>query len=165
MKQIVEHKKLSAARGILLIALLIAALIGLDYFCARLLPRVIGVRAASLLFWVFGGVIALAMLRVYVVKFIYELTDDVLRLERSYGKRPRHIEDIYLNRIFFVGDPAEAKQRCPNARRVSATREDAGFPTVAVLYRTSDGNGLALIQPNEELRAKLEERARENRKK
>lgn len=165
MKQIIEHKKLSALHGVLLIVALIAALIGLDYLCARVLPGLVGVKAASILFWVFGGAIALGMLHVYVVKFVYELTGDVLRLSRSYGKRPRHIEDIYLRQILFVGDPETAKQRSPKARKVSATRRDAPFPVTAVVYKTSDGDGMALIQPNEELKGKLEACARENKKK
>lgn len=165
MKQVVEHRRLSAAQGVLLIVALIAALIGLDYLSARLLPRLIGVRAASLAFWILGGAIALWMLHVYVVKYVYELTDDLLRLNRSYGKRPRHIEDIYLRQILFVGPPEAARQRHPKARKVSATRRDAPYPITAVVYKTSDGESMALIQANEELKAKLADWARENKKK
>ena len=165
MKQVVEHKRLSALHGILLIVGLVAALVALNLLCGWVLARWIGYDPAMLAFWVLGGLIALVLLRVYIVKYVYELTEDVLRLNRSYGKRPRHIEDIYLRQIVQVGDPEEAKRRHPHARRVSATRRDAEFPVTAVVYRTADGEGLALIQANEQLRAKLEQCVRANRKK
>ena len=164
MKQTVEHKRLRAWQGVLLIAGLVAALIGLDYLCARVLPRVIGVLPASILFWVLGGAIALWMLHVYVVKYVYELNPDVLRLNRSYGKRPRHIEDIYLRQIVFVGTPEEAKRRHPRARRVSAVRKGAELPVTAVVYKSSDGERVALIQANAELKQKLEETVRSKKR-
>lgn len=165
MKQTVEHEKLGALKGILLIVGLVAVLFILNFLCGAFLARWIGYNPASLVFWVLGGAIALWMLHVYVVKYVYELTEDVLRLSRSYGKRPRHIEDVYLRRIVYVGDPAEAKRRYPHARKVSATRRDSKLPAAAVVYRTSDGEGMALIQPDGALRARLEECARTNRKK
>ena len=165
MKQIVEHRRLGAAQGVLLIAVLVAALIGLDYLSAQVLPRWIGARPASLMFWVLGGVVALWVLHEFIVKYVYELSGDILRLSRSYGKRPRHIEDIYLRQIVFVGDPQEAKQRHPKARRVSAKRREKALPVTAVVYKKAEGEGVALIQANEELRARLEACARENRRK
>ena len=159
MKQTVEHKKLSALRGVLLIAGLVAALAALDILCVRVLARWIGAQPAALAFWILGGLIALWMLHVYVVKYVYELNPDVLRLNRSYGKRPRHIEDIYLRQIVFVGTPEEAQRRHPRARRVSAE-----LPVTAVVYKSSDGERVALIQANAELKQKLEETVRSKKR-
>ena len=160
MKQIVEHKKLGAIRGILLIAGLVAGLIVLNYLCLYHLSALIGYQPASLAFWILGGAVALWLLRVYVMKFEYEMDADVLRLNRSYGKRPRHIEDIYLNRLLYVGAPDEAKRRYPKARRVSAMHGSVDLPVTAVVYRTADSVHMALIQANDELRARLMERAK-----
>ncbi len=165
MKQIVERKKLGALQGIALILGLVAVLVILNFLCGAFLARWIGYNPASLVFWILGGGIALWMLHVFIVKYVYELTDDVLRLNRSYGKRPRHIVDIYLRQIAFVGDPAEARRRYPHARKTSATRGGVDLPIVAVVYRTADGEDMALIQANPELRAKLEGCAKANRKK
>ena len=165
MKQTVERKRLSALQGVGLILGLVAVLVILNFLCGTFLARWIGYNPASLVFWILGGGIALWMLHAYIVKYVYELTDDVLRLNRSYGKRPRHIEDIYLHRIKFVGEPEEAKKRFPEAKKVSATRGGVDLPVTAVVYRTADGEGIALIQANAELKAKLEECVRANRKK
>ena len=120
MKQIVEHKKIGVLHGILLVVGLIAVLMLLNYLVLGYLAVHIGNNASSLAFWVLGGLIAWAVLRIYIVKYSYELDDDVLRLNRAYGKRERHIEDIYLNRLLFMGTPDEAKKKFPNARRVKA---------------------------------------------
>ena len=160
MKQVVEHKKIGAIQGILLIVGLVAILIVLNFLCGNYLSALIGYQPASLAFWVFGALIAMQMLRVYVVKYEYEMNADVLRLNRSYGKRPRHIEDIYLNRLLFVGDPEEAKQRHPKARKVSAMHGNVDLPVTAVVYRTADDTHMALIQANDELKARLMERAK-----
>ena len=160
MKQIVEHKKLGPVQGILLIVGLVATLIVLNFLCVYYLSALLGYQPASLVFWVIGGLIAWQMLRVYVMKFEYELSADVLRLNRSYGKRPRHIEDIYLNRLLFVGDPDEAKRRYPKAKRVTAKHGSVDLPVTAVVYKTSDDARVALIQANDELKARLMETAK-----
>lgn len=165
MKQIVERKRLGPVRGALLILGLVAVLVILNFLCGAFLARWIGYNPASLVFWILGGCIALWMLHAYVVKYVYEMDADVLRLSRSYGKRPRHIADIYLRQIRFVGDPEAAKKRFPRAKKLSATRGGVDIPVLAVVYRTADGEGLALLQANAELQAKLEEHARANRKK
>lgn len=165
MKQIVERKRLSAIQGVLLILGLVAVLVILNFLCGVFLARLIGYNPASLVFWILGGGIALWMLHVYIVKYVYELDSDILRLSRSYGKRPRHIADIYLRQIKFVGDPEEAKKRFPQARKLSATRGGVDIPITAVVYKTSDGEALALLQANPELKSKLESRAKANRKK
>ena len=161
MKQIVAHKKIGALHGILLVLGLTAALILLNYLVLGFLSTYIGNNASSLAFWALGGLIAWAVLRVYVVKYSYELGDDVLRLNRAYGKRERHIEDIYLRQLVFLGAPDEAKRRYPNAKKVKAVRSGAEDPVVALAYKTSDGHRIALIQANSALKAALKARMKE----
>ena len=155
MKQVVEHKKLGVLQGILLIVGLVAVLLILNYLCLYYLSALVGYQPASLVFWLFGALIAWQMLRIYVVKYIYEMNADVLRLNRSYGKRPRHIEDIYLNRLLYVGDAEEAKRRYPKARKVSAMHGSVDLPVTAVVYKTANDTHMALIQANDALRQKL----------
>ena len=160
MKQVVEHKRLGAIRGILLIVGLVATLFVLNFLCMYYLSALLGYQPASLVFWVLGAVIALQLLRVYVVKYEYEMSADVLRLNRSYGKRLRHIEDIYLNRLLFVGDPEDAKRRYPKAKKVSAKHGNVDLPVTAVVYKTADDTHMALIQANDALKERLMERAK-----
>ena len=160
MKQVVERKRLGVIRGILLIVGLVATLFVLNFLCIYYLSALLGYQPASLVFWVIGAVIAWQMLRVYVMKYEYEMTADVLRLNRSYGKRPRHIEDIYLNRLLFVGDLEEAKRRYPKAKKVTANHGSVDLPVTAVVYKTSDDTHVALIQANDELKARLMAKAK-----
>ena len=160
MKQIVGHRKIGPVRGILLILGLIVALMAVNYVCLYYLSPLIGYQPASLVFWIIGALIAMQMLRIFVMKFEYELNADLLRLNRKYGKRPRHIEDIYLNRLLFVGEADEAKKRYPKAKKVTAMHASADLPVTAVVYRTADDIHVAHLQLNDEMKRRLLERAR-----
>ena len=161
MKQIVAHKKLSPLHGFLLVLGSLAVLLVMNNLVQGLLTRAVGFTAANLIFWRIGALMALWVLRVYVVKYIYELTPDLLRLIRAYGKRARHIEDVYLSQLVFVGSPEEAKRRWPEAKRVRAVHARGDEAVTAVVYRTAGGMRTALIQANPALKAKLVERLRE----
>ena len=159
MKQIVGHKEIGALKGVLLVLGLVVLLV-VNELCLYFLSALIGFMASSLVFWVIGALIAMWMLRVYVMKFEYELSADVLRLNRSYGKRPRHIEDVYLNRMLYVGDVAGAKKRYPKAKKVTAYHSNVDLPCTAVVYKTADDVHMAVLQANDELKARLMERAK-----
>ena len=164
MKQVVGHKKLNDLAGIALILGLVAALILLNYLVIDLLAARAGATAASIGFWVLGGLLAWLVLRVYIVTYSYEIGADVLRLCRHYGKRERFIEDVYLNQIEFVGTVEEAKAKYPRAKTVSAVHGSEKTPITAIVYKTADGERLARIQANEELKKLLVEQVKANRK-
>lgn len=155
MKQIVAHKKLSALQGVLLVLGLVIALILLNYVALGLLATRIGNNASSIAFWIFGCLIVWALLQIYVVKYSYELGDDVLQIIRSYGKREPFVENIYLRQLLFMGAPEEARKRWPNAKRIKAVRRGAQDPVIALVYKTSEGNRIALLQANDEIKAAL----------
>lgn len=157
MKQIVAHKKIHPVVGVLIIILLLGFLLVLNYLLGFLVPLV-GRTAAEVFFWLVGAVIAWWFLRTYVVKYSYEMTEDVLRLSRMYGKRERFIADIYLNRLLYVGTLEEAKKRNPDAKTVRALQATSKIPVTAVAYKTSSDTCIALIQADEELKAKLLQR-------
>lgn len=157
MKQIVAHKKLHPAIGVLIIVLLVAFLLALNWLLGFLIPLV-GRTVSEIIFWAIGALLAWWFLRTYVVKCSYEMTEDVLRLNRMYGKRERFIADIYLNRMLYVGTLEEAKKRNPNAKIVRALQATSKIPVTAVAYKTSSDISIALIQADEELLARLKER-------
>ena len=164
MKQVVGHKKITPMRGFLVVLALVAALVLINYFVLDYLAGWIGYTAASIGFWIIGILLALYVLRVYVVRYGYEIDGGVLRLTRSYGKRERFIEDIYLRQIVFTGAPEAAKKRWPENRRVRALYCRSELPTLAVVYKSGDGVKTALIQADAETKAQLEAAAKENRK-
>lgn len=160
MKQVVAHKKLGALQGALVILGLLAVLIALNYLSGTVLARWIGANPAALIFWLLGALVAWQVLRVYIVRYCYTLDSGLLRLTRAYGKRERHIEDIYLNQLLFVGDPLEAKKRFPGAKKLRALHVSAQQPVTAVVYKNPSGLRVALIQANEEIKAQLRNQLR-----
>lgn len=161
MKQIVKHKKLSTLHGILLVAGLILALILMNYLVLGLLATRIGNNASSLAFWVLGGLIAWTVLRIYILRYTYLMDDEVLQINRAYGKRERHIENVYLHQMVFVGKPEEAQKRYPNAAKVRAIHAKGEHLTMAVVHRVSQGHRILLFQPNDEILAALKAKVKE----
>lgn len=164
MKQVVGHKKLNDFAGIALVLGLVAVLILLNYLVIDLLAARIGATAASIGFWVLGGLLAWLVLRVYIVTYTYETGAGVLRLCRHYGKRERFIEDIYLNQIEFVGTEEEAKAKYPRTKTVSAVHGSDKTPVTAVAYKTADSVRIARIQANDELKGLLVDQVKANKK-
>lgn len=162
MKQIVAHKKLGALQGLLLVVGLVLLLVFVNYVAVDLLAKLLGYTASAVIFWVLGGLLAWQVLRIYVVSLVYELGSDVLRLSRKYGKRERCIDDIYLSRIIYVGEPAQAKKRYPNAVKVNAVHAGCKDPAIAVVYQNSGNTRVALLQANDELKDSLTRRVRAN---
>lgn len=146
MKQIAAHKKLSVLHGLLLIFGLVALLLVLNYVILNYIAGRFGYTAASISFWVIGGLIALWMIRTYILMYTYEISGNVLRICRKYGKRERFIEDIYLNRIVRITTPEEAKRKEKNAKVVRAVHSAVKTEKTAVIYKTSAGTQIAILQ-------------------
>ena len=155
MKQIVAHKKLGAVQGGLIVLGLFALLLLINYVAIALLAKFLGYTAASLGFWILGGLVAWQVLRVYIVSFVYDMDSNVLRLSRKYGKRERFIEDIYLNNLLYIGSYDEVKKRYPQAKKVSAVHAGVKDSITAIVYQTSSGVRIARIQASPELRNML----------
>ena len=167
MKQSIGHKKLKPLQGVLLIIGLFAALILLNYVAidfvglwfSRISERA-GTIAGLVAFWGLGGGIALQVLRVYVARVGYTMNEDLLRMSRFYGKRERHIEDVYLNQLLFVGTLADAQKRFGKLRCTKATHPSCKLPRTALVYKTSSGTHMALIQADEDMKAALTQRVK-----
>ena len=167
MKQSIGHKKLNPLQGLLLIVCLLAILFLVNYLAidlfgawfSRISERA-GVLAGLVAFWAIGGFIALQVLRVYVARIDYTMNEDLLRMSRFYGKRERHIEDVYLNQLLFVGAPEDAQKRFGKLRCTRATHPSCKLPRTALVYKTSSGTRMALIQADEDMKAALTQRVK-----
>lgn len=162
MKQIVAHKKFNTPQGLLLVLGLAAALVLLNYVAINFIAAWIGYLDARagyvvgcLAFWGLGGLLAWQVLRVYVSRVSYELGDEVLRLCRLYGKKERFIEDIYLSRLLFVGSREDAQGRYGKLPLTRALHPSGKLPVTALVYKTSAGTRMALIQADAALKAAL----------
>ena len=167
MKQIVEHKKLGPVKGLLLILGLAAVLVLLNYVAINLIATGfshISARAGSIAglvsFWGVGGLLAWQVLRVYVARVSYTLGEDVLRLCRMYGKRERHIADVYLSQLLFVGSPEDARKRYGKLNCDKALHPSCKLPATALVYRNASGTRVALIQADEDMKAALTKRVK-----
>ena len=167
MKQSIGHKKLNPLQGVLLIVGLFAALILLNYaaidFVGQWFSRIserAGAIAGLVTFWGLGGGVAFQVLRVYVARVSYAMTEDLLRMSRFYGKRERHIEDVYLNQLLFVGAPEEARKRYGKLRCTRATHPSCKLARTALVYKNSAGTRMALIQADDALKAALTQRVK-----
>ena len=165
MKQSIGHKKLNPLQGLLLILGLAAVLILLNYVAinlvaawfSRLSPRA-GTIAGLVTFWGVGGGVALQVLRVYIARVSYTMTEDLLRMSRFYGKRERHIEDVYLSQLLFVGSPEDARKRYGKLNCDKALHPSCKLPATALVYRNASGTRVALIQADEDMKAALTKR-------
>ena len=167
MKQSIGHKKLNPLQGLLLIVCLLAILFLVNYLAidlfgawfSRISERAGGL-AGLVAFWVIGGFIALQVLRVYVARISYTLTEDLLRMSRFYGKRERHIEDVYLSQLLFVGAPEDAQKRFGKLSCIKATHPSCKLGRTALVYKNSSGTRMALIQADEALKTALTQRVK-----
>ena len=167
MKPSIGHKKLNPLQGVLLIVCLMAILFLVNYLAidlfgawfSRISERAGGL-AGLIAFWAIGGFIALQVLRVYVARISYTLTEDLLRMSRFYGKRERHIEDVYLSQLLFVGAPEDAQKRFGKLSCIKATHPSCKLGRTALVYKNSTGTRMALIQADEALKTALTQRVK-----
>lgn len=158
MKQTVYNRKLSDFQGFLVVMGLVIVLIALNYLVIDVLANILGYTAASIGFWVVGIIVGLWVFHEFIEAYQYEMDEDILRLNRAYGKRTRHIEDIYLSRLIYIGNPAEAAAKNPQARRVKAFHKKCKIAQTAVVYDSSAGRRMAILNLNDELLAELKKK-------
>lgn len=158
MKQTVYNRKLSDFQGFLVVLGLVIALVICNYLVIDVLAKFLGYTAASIGFWVIGILLGLWVFHEFIEAYQYELGEDVLRLNRAYGKRTRLIDDIYLSQLIFVGEIDSAMAKNPNAKCVKAYHKKCPIPVSAVVYDSASGRKMALIQANAEILAGLKKK-------
>lgn len=153
LRQTIQNRQPKGLQGAGLVLLVALASIAGSAFFTRMQAR-LGAWASAL-FIAYGCAIAWFLLNWYALSFVYTATDDVLRICRAYGKRERFAADIWLNRVEAWGTPEAMKQRYPQAKVLNATRSQCEFEPLALVYRDSDALNIAVIQPDDAMRAHL----------
>ncbi len=156
MQQKIQNRKLPAWAGILLVLGIAAFLLVLSQVCAWL-SQATGTSLGMFLFWGAGAGAAWLLLNRVVMGYTYTYNGLVLRVERTYGSRSRFAEDVNLRRLKGMGTLEEMKARFPGAKVFRATRRQCPLPELAVAYADGDRVRIAVLQPEEALRAKLME--------
>ena len=153
LEQRLRNRQPGPLKGLVLVLLIALAALAGSAFFTLLEPR-LG-TLASVLFFAYGCAIAWYLLNWYVLTIVYTANADCLRICRAYGKRERFAADVWLNRVVAWGEPAAMKQRYPGARVFRATRAQCEFEPLALVYKTSDSTAIAVIQPDDAMRAHL----------
>lgn len=149
-EQRVEHRSMKGVRGFALVALTaLAVLAGSSFFA--FLERYIG-NAASLLFILYGCLIAWLLLDRFVLSFVYSCSNGCLRVRRAYGKRQRPMADVWLNGVQACGSLDDMRKRFPGAKVHRAVKQGCPIEPLAVAYNDAGKTAILLLQPDEPLR-------------
>lgn len=161
--QKVQSPRLSVLKGIGAVTGIIAVIFAASVITSLLVP-LIGSMGATIIFWAVGVLAALWTMRRFVLSFSYGLGPNVLRVAYAYGRYERVMTDIYFNNILNAGSLEDMRARYPNARVNRATRPACSIPELAVAARDNGVPAIYLLQPDDVIRAAIEETAKKNRK-
>lgn len=166
MRQRLANPKLKWWQGILLILGIVLFLFAVQ-FAAAAYTFYSGFEnapiQASVAFLIVGIVLAFLVIRNFIMEYEYTLEGLTFRIDRIYGgMRPRMAIQIITRKITFVGTPEDAQTKYPGAHPSGYTRSKSGIEVLAVAYADKNGVRLLNLQPDEPLRARLYEIAREN---
>ena len=162
LEQRLQNRQPDAIQGIgVVLGAALAAFAG-SALCTRLEP-LIGAMSSAL-FIAYGCAVAWFLLNWFAMSYIYTASGDCLRLCRSYGKRERFIADIRFGQVTAYGAPEELKRRFPGARVVRATRRQCDFAPLALAYKADGRDCIAVLQPDDAMRAHIVAGIRGNKK-
>ena len=153
-QQTVKGREIGAIKGILLVIAILAALLVLSFVCS-ILNVYVSNLAGTIVFWAAGAALAYLVMRNVIMSYLYTHNGMVMRIERCYGRKPRFIEDVSVRHLNGIGTLAEMKAKFPNAGVVRATIRRCDIPELAVAYTNAEGQRIAVIQPDEEMRKRL----------
>ena len=164
MRQRVSNPKLRSWQGILLIVGIVFILMVFQFFASvvsYMTGDIDNYGIASIAFWIFGGVIALYLVRTFIMEYEYSIEGINFRIARIYsGLRPREALTVITRSIEAVGTPEEIQGKYPDSHPYVFTRKRADVPVTAVAYLQDGRLKVIHIQPEGELLARLTECAK-----
>ena len=163
-QQKIQNPPVKPLAGLAAVAVILAVLAA-DLLLSRLLARALGEAAGAVIFWALGLGVALLSLRRFVLSYSYIMSGQLIRVSFAYGRYERVMSDLYFANLLYLGTPAQAKERFPGARVNRAALKRCPLETVAAVYRDGGKPAVYLLQPDDEIRARLEETFRRARRK
>lgn len=152
-RQEIRDQSLKGLKGVgLVLAVLVAAMLGSTVF--TLLGKAIG-DMASIGFIAYCCVLAWFLLSYYVMGFVYVTDGNCLRVFRTYGKRERHMCDVWLGCVQAYGEPEKVQKRFEGAGIDRATKKQCALEVFALAYTTGGKVRVLHIQPDEPLKATI----------
>ena len=153
MIQEVRGKSLAGLRGVAVVAGVVAAI----WLLSRLLTVLqafIGYTAASILLWLCGILLALWILRRFVMGYRYELNGEELALGRLYGRRVRFMDRLLLRSAVACGSLENMKKRWPDAEVERAVCGNCPMEEMAVVFK-ADSVKIVVLQPDDAFRSAI----------
>lgn len=158
MRQRLSNPKLKWWQGVLLILgivflLMAGELVGatVEYMYKGKYSYII----ASVGFWLFGGIIALAVVRSTILEYEYTIEGLALRIDRYYSSKPRFAQEIILRNVVFAGTLTEAEDKYPSAPKTAYLRARNKTAELAVAFKDGDKIRIVRLQPEEQIREKI----------
>ena len=153
LRQRVENPRPGGLWGVALV-LSVAAAVALSSRLFGWLSRWLGVWASAG-FIASGCALAWFLMYWYVLSYGYSLDGSRLEVVRRYGRYERMATQVWLSRVQAVGEPEEIKRRFPGASVERATRRGCALEPLAIAYLNGEKQAILVIQPEDELRARL----------
>lgn len=160
MQQRVSNPKLKWWQGIMLIVGIVVMLMAFQFIAAVVSYMITGNMynnaVASLAFWLFGGFIALQLVRRFIMDYIYSVEGITFKIYRVYaGGKPREALSIVTRSVLAVGTPEEIEGKFPGSHPHVYTRSKAAIDVCAVAYGDEGRVRVLHIQADENIRQKL----------
>ncbi len=150
--------KIKALEGVaIVLGLLAAALV--DSFVSAILTEYVNEILSVIVFWAVGIGLALWVIRKYVLGYSYSMNTKLVRVAYSYGRRERVMIDIYFANVLACGEYDAMRQAYPDARITRAARSSCDLEKLTVACRDNGKVGLFVLQPDDEIRAALQDAA------
>jgi len=169
MQQRISNPKLKWWQGILLIVGIVVMLMAFQFIASVVSYMLTGDMydngIASLVFWIFGGFIALQLVRRFIMDYLYTIEGITFRISRIYAKgKPREALSIITRSILAVGTPEEIEGKYPGSHPSTYTRSKADIEVCAVAYGDEGRVRVIHIQPDEQLKQRLVDSIEKRRK-
>jgi len=160
MQQRISNPKLKWWQGMLLIVGIVVMLMVFQFIASVVSYMVTGDMydngIASLAFWIFGGFIALQLVRRFIMEYLYIVEGITFRVCRIYANgKPREALQIVTRSILAVGTPEEIEGKYPGSHPSVYTRSRADIEVCAVAYGDEGKVRVIHIQPDEKMKQKL----------
>lgn len=163
LQQKVQNPPLKPLRAMGVVIGVVAVLLMDSYLC-QLLSLVIAPGTATIVFYAVGVLVALWVMRRYILSYAYVMNETMMRISFNYGRYQRLMGDVYLSNLVACGTLEEMKQRFPSVRVRRAVLPKCTTEHFAVVTKSASETFIYLLQPDDEIRTALKDAVRANRK-
>ena len=163
-RQTLRGKSLTPLQGLLIILGFVVSIVLVSWL-EQALDMATGLGNGRFIVWILIVVEAFFALRLTFKSYRYTLIEDRFVIEALYGDQARVVWDIPVNRVVALGPKDEIFKRYGNGQAYeSATVKGTNLDIMALAWRRENGDATALLllQPDEAMRAALEEALSKN---